>query len=65
MTRERKLCGCGRLRDKEGQRYARVCHAAYMRTWRQRRTVREMRYAESVERLREELAAFQTQEASR
>jgi hypothetical protein len=33
----RKLCscGCGQPRDREGQRYRRACHAAYMRKWRQ------------------------------
>lgn len=33
----RKLCscGCGKPRDRAGQRYRRECHARYMRQWRE------------------------------
>lgn len=35
-----KACarGCGRPRDRKGQRYCRPCHAEYMRGWRRART---------------------------
>lgn len=33
-----RCSGCDKPNDREGQRYCRRCHAAYMRDWRRQRT---------------------------